>query len=363
MDPHRLQQAIEKRAGSMSLQRREGLPSKQFAVPAKKAKSLGVSGEIQGEAKGKYPIPDKKHARNALARVSQFGSPGERQAVRSKVYSKYPELREGFEQRHGQSPTSGKNIKKVEQGGVGGPAEKRAGMAQRIFGSPPPAAQRQLEALARKRGKKVEDLRGSDFPTLPGRVRAATLKESAGCKKAALDLSAQRGAALAKAAMADPDFREAAQMMSKEGSFWKNVAVGTAGLALAPVAYGVGQMGVGAVQKAYQSLTEGKQKAKAYSEMMKVHKGQLGSEDKSKIQTAFNSLWGLNPDLAKDPLVSGTYVTKAIDYGGVTTQEANQLIQARKGMGEARSREEWMPDSKAVNTAAQSFSHASDMAK
>jgi len=190
---------------------------------------------------------------------------------------------------------------------------------------------------------------------------SSKLKESAGCKKASLDLSAQRGAALAKAAMADPDFREAAQMMSKEGSFWKNVAVGTAGLALAPVAYGVGQMGVGAVQKAYQSLTEGKQKAQAYSEMMKVHKKQLGSEDKSKIQTAFNSLWGLNPDMAKDPLVSGTYVTKAIDYGGVTTQEAAQLIQARKGMGEARAREDWMPDPKAIGAATGAFRDAHSM--
>lgn len=187
------------------------------------------------------------------------------------------------------------------------------------------------------------------------------MKESAGCKKASVDLSAQRGAALAKAAMADPDFREAAEMMVKEGSFWKNVAVGTAGLALAPVAYGVGQMGMNAVQKAYQSLTEGKNKAKAYSEMMKVHKKQLGSEDKSKIQTAFNSLWGLNPDMAKDPLVSGTYVTKAIDYGGVTTQEAGQLVSARKTRSDARAAESWMPDPRAMGTATKAFADAPKM--
>ena len=118
------QATVEKLAGKMTLQHRESLPSKSFAVPESKAKKIGVSEEIKGEAKGKYPIPDEKRARNALARVSQFGNPAERVAVRKKVYSKYPQLREGFEQRHGESPTTKKNIKKVEQGGIG----KAAGM-------------------------------------------------------------------------------------------------------------------------------------------------------------------------------------------------------------------------------------------
>lgn len=111
---------IEKFAGKMSQERREDLPSKAFAVPESKAKKIGVSGEIKGEAKGKYPIPDMKHARNALARVSQHGTPAEREAVRKKVYSKFPGLKEGFEESHGgESPTSKENIKKVEQGGIG----------------------------------------------------------------------------------------------------------------------------------------------------------------------------------------------------------------------------------------------------
>jgi len=111
---------LEKTAAKMSLQRRESLPSKAFAVPATKAKKLGVSGEIKGEAKGKYPIPDIKHARNALARVSQKGTPGEKAAVRSKVYSRFPGLKEGFQERHGgASPTSKANIRKTEQGGIG----------------------------------------------------------------------------------------------------------------------------------------------------------------------------------------------------------------------------------------------------
>lgn len=110
---------ISKLGGKMSLERREGLSSGSFAIPTKKAKSLGVKGEIKGESKGKYPIPDMKHARNALARVSQKGTPGEREAVRKKVYSKFPGLKEGFEESHGgASPTSKENVKKVTQGAI-----------------------------------------------------------------------------------------------------------------------------------------------------------------------------------------------------------------------------------------------------
>jgi hypothetical protein len=119
MDRLAVIEEFAKLGGYMSRERRESLPSKAFAVPESKAKKIGVGGEIQGEAKGKYPVPDEKHARNALARVSQHGTPAEREAVRNKVYSKYPGLREGFEERHGESPTSKKNVKKVEQGGIG----------------------------------------------------------------------------------------------------------------------------------------------------------------------------------------------------------------------------------------------------
>ena len=40
----------------------------------------------------KYPIEDKAHARNALARVSQFGSSSEKSKVRSAVHRKYPAI-------------------------------------------------------------------------------------------------------------------------------------------------------------------------------------------------------------------------------------------------------------------------------
>jgi hypothetical protein len=54
--------------GVLTAAMRHKIPASKFALPG-----------------GRYPIPDKAHARNALARVSQFGSPAEKSKVRSKV--------------------------------------------------------------------------------------------------------------------------------------------------------------------------------------------------------------------------------------------------------------------------------------
>ncbi|MEO7235974.1 MAG: hypothetical protein ABIW80_11455 [Lapillicoccus sp.] len=40
-----------------------------------------------------YPIPDIEHARNALARVAQHGSPEEQKQVRAAVEKRYPSLK------------------------------------------------------------------------------------------------------------------------------------------------------------------------------------------------------------------------------------------------------------------------------
>ena len=65
---------------------RKRIPKKNFAIPSKKTKKNPAG-------KGAYPIPDLAHARNALARVSQFGTTAEKAAVRAKVYKKYPGLK------------------------------------------------------------------------------------------------------------------------------------------------------------------------------------------------------------------------------------------------------------------------------
>jgi hypothetical protein len=53
---------------------RKKLRKEVFAIPGKR----------------KYPINDASHARNALARVSQFGTPEEKKRVRAKVHKKFP---------------------------------------------------------------------------------------------------------------------------------------------------------------------------------------------------------------------------------------------------------------------------------
>jgi hypothetical protein len=52
---------------------RKSIPSSSFALPGRR-----------------YPIEDKAHARNALARVSEHGSSDEKSKVRARVHSKYP---------------------------------------------------------------------------------------------------------------------------------------------------------------------------------------------------------------------------------------------------------------------------------
>lgn len=60
----------------LSAKQRKALPKKAFAEPGKRA----------------YPIPDKSHARNALSRVAQHGSPAEKAQVRAKVKAKFPDI-------------------------------------------------------------------------------------------------------------------------------------------------------------------------------------------------------------------------------------------------------------------------------
>jgi len=63
----------------LTYSKRKKLPSKSFAEPGKR----------------KYPIPDKNHARNALARVSQFGTSSDKARVRAAVHAKFPSIGKG----------------------------------------------------------------------------------------------------------------------------------------------------------------------------------------------------------------------------------------------------------------------------
>jgi len=54
---------------------RRRIPGKNFALPGRR-----------------YPIEDRSHARNALARVSQHGSPEEKARVRAAVMRRFPKM-------------------------------------------------------------------------------------------------------------------------------------------------------------------------------------------------------------------------------------------------------------------------------
>jgi hypothetical protein len=60
----------------LTAKKRNALKSSSFAEPGKRA----------------YPIQDASHARNALARVSQHGTPAEKAKVRAAVHRKYPSI-------------------------------------------------------------------------------------------------------------------------------------------------------------------------------------------------------------------------------------------------------------------------------
>jgi len=53
--------------------KRKKIPTGEFALPGRR-----------------YPIEDKAHARDALSRVSQAGTPAEKATVRRKVRGRYP---------------------------------------------------------------------------------------------------------------------------------------------------------------------------------------------------------------------------------------------------------------------------------
>jgi hypothetical protein len=60
----------------LTTKKRKRMAKKTFALPGKR----------------KYPINDIAHARNALARVAQHGSPSEKAAVCAAVRKKFPAL-------------------------------------------------------------------------------------------------------------------------------------------------------------------------------------------------------------------------------------------------------------------------------
>ena len=69
------QQQFEKEANVLTAKSRNKIKEENFALPGRR-----------------YPIENASHARNALARVSQHGTPEEQSTVRAAVHRKYPNI-------------------------------------------------------------------------------------------------------------------------------------------------------------------------------------------------------------------------------------------------------------------------------
>ena len=68
-------ESFEKEAKVLTTLGRKHIKEDNFALPDKR-----------------YPIHDKAHARNALARVAQFGTPEEQAKVKAAVHAKFPDM-------------------------------------------------------------------------------------------------------------------------------------------------------------------------------------------------------------------------------------------------------------------------------
>lgn len=69
----------------LTTKQRKRLPDRDFAIPERRA----------------YPIQDIAHARNALARVSAYGTPEEKRRVHDAVRKRYPGLWKRHEEYRG----------------------------------------------------------------------------------------------------------------------------------------------------------------------------------------------------------------------------------------------------------------------
>jgi hypothetical protein len=96
--------------GRLTYRKREQLPDSDFAV-------------ILADGTRKYPIENKAHARNALARVDRFGNSEEKAAVRAAVARRYPSIKQAHDPPPRQSALSrviGNSINGKKQRANGG---------------------------------------------------------------------------------------------------------------------------------------------------------------------------------------------------------------------------------------------------
>lgn len=81
---------MAKKAGGAGSRTQRGYVAQTKAPKGSYAVPPGSS--VGGKGRAKYPIDTLAHAKNALARVSAFGSPQEKKLVKAKVKARFPAL-------------------------------------------------------------------------------------------------------------------------------------------------------------------------------------------------------------------------------------------------------------------------------
>lgn len=93
------------------------------------------------------------------------------------------------------------------------------------------------------------------------------------------------------------------------GKVLKHPATSTAAIAATPVVAGGAASGMAGL---VSRMRDTREKAQSYQEMMKLHP-QLQRADQERVKRYFGTLSRFNPMMAKDPTVSGAWVTNIID--------------------------------------------------
>lgn len=95
---------------------------------------------------------------------------------------------------------------------------------------------------------------------------------------------------------------------------------------------GVAAVGGAAISGA-RALADKSSMAYSYRNMLK-NNPELAEEDATSAQRAFKTLYRLNPEYAKDPLIAGTFVGNTLRAESLHMGDLNQLVQARRAMAQ-----------------------------
>lgn len=105
--------------------------------------------------------------------------------------------------------------------------------------------------------------------------------------------------------------------------------------------FGAGAAGIAGGIKGIDALSDAAtgpiMRSSSYNKMLKENPT-LKTLPKSDVRKRFNTLYRFNPAMAKDPLVAGSFVRKAMEFRdeGIPTMDVHDLVTARKAMADAK---------------------------